>query len=146
MRRPLSNKERFEIFRRDGFTCQYCGATPPRVELRVDHIDPVANGGKCEEGNLITACHTCNSGKAARSILPADMLDETTMCSNCDEDSPNDVYYYFGMVCLVKDGYEKLRVLCSGCLLLQVLADANMNGYAHARSEYHLGEQKDALV
>ena len=65
----LSNKERFAIFMRDRFTCQYCGAHGDGVVLHVDHIDPVANGGESCEGNLITACQRCNSGKGAQIII-----------------------------------------------------------------------------
>ena len=62
-RKGLSKKERFEIFKRDGFTCQYCGQQPPDVVLHVDHINPVVSGGDNDPLNLITACRTCNQGK-----------------------------------------------------------------------------------
>lgn len=65
MRVGLSKKQRFDVFKRDGFACQYCGATPPSVILHVDHIDPVKNGGKNNIDNLVTACESCNRGKAA---------------------------------------------------------------------------------
>lgn len=65
-RKPLSKRERFEIFKRDQFTCQYCGCQPPDVVLHVDHINPVANGGGNETMNLVTACESCNQGKAAK--------------------------------------------------------------------------------
>jgi hypothetical protein len=68
MRRPLSKTVRFEVFKRDGFVCQYCGATPPKVVLEVDHIDPVSGGGSNDPDNLITACFDCNRGKGARSL------------------------------------------------------------------------------
>ncbi len=61
----LSKKVRFEVFKRDSFTCQYCGAHPPATILHVDHIRPVAEGGTNEIDNLITACQPCNSGKGA---------------------------------------------------------------------------------
>lgn len=64
-RRALSKKTRFEIFKRDAFTCQYCGATPPQAILHVDHINPVSKGGGNEASNLITACLACNLGKSA---------------------------------------------------------------------------------
>lgn len=64
-RKPLSKKVRFEVFKRDGFVCQYCGAHPPSVVLEVDHIIAVANGGGDEMDNLITACLPCNRGKGA---------------------------------------------------------------------------------
>jgi hypothetical protein len=65
-RKSLSDKTRFEIFKRDSFTCQYCGKMAPTVVLECDHIDPVANGGSDEMMNLVTSCETCNSGKRAR--------------------------------------------------------------------------------
>jgi HNH endonuclease len=68
VRSPLSKKLRFEIFKRDGFSCSYCGAHPPQVVLEVDHIVPVADGGGDEETNLVTACFSCNRGKAANSL------------------------------------------------------------------------------
>lgn len=54
-RKSLSKSLRFEIFKRDNFSCQYCGATPP----------------------LITSCNICNSGKAARplSSIPKSLKD-----------------------------------------------------------------------
>ena len=55
---------RFEIFKRDKFTCQYCGRTPPAVLLELDHIVPRSQGGSDEEPNLITSCSDCNRGKA----------------------------------------------------------------------------------
>lgn len=65
-RPTLSKKTRFEVFKRDGFACQYCGATPPGAVLHVDHIHPLAEGGTNTLDNLITACESCNAGKGAR--------------------------------------------------------------------------------
>lgn len=67
-RKPLSKMVRFEVFKRDGFACQYCGQTPPAVKLHVDHILAVANGGTDDAENLVTACEHCNLGKGARPI------------------------------------------------------------------------------
>lgn len=67
-RKSLSKKLRFEVFKRDGFTCQYCGQMSPDVVLEVDHIVPVAEGGKNDLLNLIAACVDCNRGKGAREI------------------------------------------------------------------------------
>ena len=63
-RKAISKKLRFEIFKRDGFACQYCGATPPAVILEPDHINPVCNGGDNSMDNLITSCFNCNRGKS----------------------------------------------------------------------------------
>ena len=62
----VSVRTRFEVFKRDRFTCSYCGRTPPEVLLEADHIMPKAAGGSDDITNLTTACATCNSGKAAR--------------------------------------------------------------------------------
>lgn len=62
----LSVKVRFEVFKRDRFTCQYCGKHPPDVLLEADHILPRAAGGSDDMANLTTACSDCNRGKGAR--------------------------------------------------------------------------------
>lgn len=67
-RKAISKKLRFDVFKRDGFVCQYCGTHPPAVILHVDHIVPVAEGGENRIENLITACEGCNLGKGARSL------------------------------------------------------------------------------
>ena len=59
----LSVRMRFEVFKRDGFTCQYCGRKTPEVVLELDHIIPRVEGGTDEIHNLITACWDCNRGK-----------------------------------------------------------------------------------
>lgn len=63
-RKAISNKTRFEVFKRDSFKCQYCGKSAPEAILRCDHIQPVAKGGDNSIMNLITACFECNSGKS----------------------------------------------------------------------------------
>lgn len=71
----VSRRLRFEILRRDGMACRYCGAKAPDVTLTVDHVVPVALGGGDEPNNLVTACQDCNSGKSS---VPADaaLVDE----------------------------------------------------------------------
>lgn len=61
----VTKRLRYEILRRDGHTCGYCGAKAPDVKLTVDHVLPRALGGTDEPNNLVTACTDCNSGKAA---------------------------------------------------------------------------------
>lgn len=65
MRRSVSKKLRFDIFKRDGFACQYCGQKPPSVVLELDHVVPVSSGGGNDEDNLLTSCFDCNRGKGA---------------------------------------------------------------------------------
>ena len=74
----LSKKTRFEVFKRDNFKCQYCGAHPPGVLLHVDHVVAVANGGRNGMDNLVTACEPCNQGKGARAldVAPQSLADK----------------------------------------------------------------------
>lgn len=62
----VSKKNRFEVFKRDKFTCQYCGKSAPDVVLNADHIQPKSKGGTNDPLNLITSCFDCNQGKKAR--------------------------------------------------------------------------------
>jgi CRISPR/Cas system Type II protein with McrA/HNH and RuvC-like nuclease domain len=59
----ISKKIRFEVFKRDGFRCSYCGSEPPSIILEVDHIEPSSRGGTNDINNLITSCFSCNRGK-----------------------------------------------------------------------------------
>lgn len=62
----VSVRVRFEVFKRDRFTCSYCGRTPPEILLEVDHVIPRAAGGSDDFDNLLTSCRDCNRGKSAR--------------------------------------------------------------------------------
>lgn len=75
-RKSLSKKLRFEVFKRDKFTCQYCGDKAPDAILHVDHIDPVDNGGGNDILNLITSCEGCNLGKGARLLSDTATLEK----------------------------------------------------------------------
>lgn len=76
-RTPISKRRRFDVFKRDGFACQYCGRKTPDVVLEVDHIVPVAEGGENDADNLTTACFECNRGKSSKSLkaIPEPMKD-----------------------------------------------------------------------
>ncbi len=72
-RKSTGKRLRFEILKRDGFRCRYCGRTALMVCLQVDHVIAVANGGDDSPGNLVTACVDCNGGKSAvplDSVMP----------------------------------------------------------------------------
>jgi len=68
-RQSVGPKLRFEVMKRDHFTCIYCGRTTPSVVLVIDHLVPVAEGGENEIDNLVTSCWECNSGKGATPLL-----------------------------------------------------------------------------
>jgi 5-methylcytosine-specific restriction endonuclease McrA len=64
---------RRNIFKRDHFTCQYCGAQPGSEELTIDHVLPRAQGGESRWDNCVLACVDCNSRKADRTPQQARM-------------------------------------------------------------------------
>ena len=61
-RGKVSNKLRFAIYERDHNRCRICGS---RRNLEIDHIYPIAKGGKSTYDNLQTLCHRCNMRKGA---------------------------------------------------------------------------------
>ena len=63
-RKPISKSQRYDILKRDNFTCQYCGRSAPEVRLEVDHVMPVSKGGNNSNDNLKVACRYCNGGKS----------------------------------------------------------------------------------
>ena len=64
--RDLWQSVRQQVFKRDNFTCQYCGAKPRK--LHCDHILPVSRGGSNDLSNLTTACQSCNLSKHDKTV------------------------------------------------------------------------------
>lgn len=62
---------KMEVFNRDQFTCQYCGARAK--ELTIDHVIPRKRGGTHTWDNVVTACVPCNRKKAGRTPKEAGM-------------------------------------------------------------------------
>lgn len=54
---------RINIFKRDKFTCQYCGKKYTRKELTTDHVLPRSRSGPTNWLNVVTACKSCNTKK-----------------------------------------------------------------------------------
>lgn len=69
--RPHVKLTRREIFRRDNYTCQYCGRHD--VSLTVDHVIPRHLGGQHSWTNLVAACPGCNHRKGGRKVEEAHM-------------------------------------------------------------------------
>jgi 5-methylcytosine-specific restriction endonuclease McrA len=69
--RPRVRFGRQNVFKRDGFTCQYCGMRPR--DLTIDHILLVSRGGKDVWENVTTSCRDCNRRKGARTPAEARM-------------------------------------------------------------------------
>jgi 5-methylcytosine-specific restriction endonuclease McrA len=64
---------RRNIFKRDKFTCQYCGVQPSHDDLTIDHVVPRAQNGQSTWENCVLACVACNHGKADRTPEQARM-------------------------------------------------------------------------
>lgn len=64
---------RVNIYGRDNYSCQYCGAKKLIADLTYDHVVPRAQGGKTNWGNIVTACTTCNTKKGNRTPTQAGM-------------------------------------------------------------------------
>jgi len=62
---------RFEVFKRDRYTCQYCGRETRQLTL--DHVIPRYRGGQHTWENVVSACVRCNRRKAGRTPLEAGM-------------------------------------------------------------------------
>ena len=64
---------RRNLFKRDRYTCQYCGAQPGPEALTIDHIVPRSRGGTSSWENCALACMECNKRKANRTPAEAGM-------------------------------------------------------------------------
>lgn len=66
-RRLMTKELREKIKVRDNYTCQMCGKyMPDNVGLHIDHIVPIAKGGKTVESNLQVLCSVCNGRKSSK--------------------------------------------------------------------------------
>lgn len=59
---PVS--DRWKVWRRDNFTCRYCGSWAQYLTL--DHVIPETEGGTNTQDNLVTACSSCNQKKGSK--------------------------------------------------------------------------------
>ena len=76
-RSKMTDNLRYNVLKRDNFTCVLCGvSSKDGAKLHVDHIIPIAKGGKTVMSNLQTLCDRCNIGKS-------DITDENTYCPLC---------------------------------------------------------------
>ena len=73
--RPKTIKvNRKRIFKRDGYSCQYCGS---KKNLTIDHVIPRSRGGLNSWKNMVTCCFRCNSYKGDKTPQEAGMTLKT---------------------------------------------------------------------
>ena len=70
----MTTPTRTNIFKRDKYTCQYCGyhSKNPK-KLTIDHIHPKCKGGGTQWTNLTTACSSCNIKKGNKTLKECNM-------------------------------------------------------------------------
>lgn len=67
---PLTRRT---VLLRDNYTCQYCGAQPPKANLTIDHVIPKVHGGTTTWENVVCACKACNLRKGSKTLEQAHM-------------------------------------------------------------------------
>ncbi len=87
--RPRIKLTRREVFRRDDYTCQYCGRHAP--DLTVDHILPKHLGGQHIWTNVVAACAYCNHRKGGRTLEESHMT-----LPKIPKEPPANARYIFG--------------------------------------------------
>jgi len=85
---PYVKLNKKEIFRRDKYRCQYCGAINPN--LTVDHIVPQRLGGQSTWDNLVAACPKCNHKKGGQTLEQSGLTLKTI-----PQKPPNSAKYLF---------------------------------------------------
>jgi 5-methylcytosine-specific restriction endonuclease McrA len=80
---------RREVFRRDNYTCQYCGRHG--ADLTLDHVLPKHLGGEHVWNNVVAACPSCNHHKGGRKLDEAHMK-----LLHMPKEPPPSAYYIFG--------------------------------------------------
>jgi 5-methylcytosine-specific restriction endonuclease McrA len=91
---------RREVFRRDKFTCQYCGRRTS--DLTLDHVFPKHLGGEHLWQNVVTACASCNHRKGGRRLEDAQMSLLRT-----PKEPPSSAHYIFGRHLEENTGWEQ---------------------------------------
>lgn len=86
--RPILKLTRREVFRRDHYTCQYCGKHTQ--ELTIDHVIPRHSGGTHTWDNVVAACPACNHRKGGGKLEEARMK-----LAHIPHEPPRSSFYLF---------------------------------------------------
>ena len=92
---------RIEVFRRDNFTCQYCGRETRQLTL--DHVLPRYRGGQHTWENIVSACVPCNRRKAGRTPQEAGMK----LLHQAIESSDRGFFYIPAQYPHIRDEWQK---------------------------------------
>lgn len=120
----ISKRLRYEILRRDQYTCRFCGASAPHVQLEIDHVIPRSAGGADAAGNLQVLCEDCNAGKSA--TMPERWLVTETKRAAGDrrreqpEDDYSEMYAYMAAYAELEDLPSERVLLCAMHVMAEV--------------------------
>lgn len=89
---------RREVFRRDDYTCQYCGSTSR--DLTIDHVKPKHLGGKHCWTNVVTACAYCNHKKGGRTLQQSGMR-----LTKQPQEPPSSALYLYDHYLIINDDW-----------------------------------------
>ena len=121
----VSRKTRFEVFKRDKFTCQYCGKKAPDIILEVDHINPKSKGGIDRIINLVTSCFDCNRGKSNRILSDNSIIEkqqnQLTQLSEKQEQLEMLLRWRTGLLNLTEKEFSELSNVCYSTLLMPII-------------------------
>ncbi len=102
--RLIVKLSRREVFRRDSYTCQYCGKHTG--DLTIDHVLPRSLGGQHTWLNVVAACPVCNHRKGGRRVEEAGMH-----LLHQPKEPPASAMYVFGYLL---DQYQEWENYLSG--------------------------------
>lgn len=138
-KRSIGARTRFLVFKRDNFTCQYCGRKPPEVKLHVDHVEAESKGGLHDEENFLTSCSLCNMGKGTDDVVESHNHEECEVCAGS-----RTALYQEGFT----EGRESGAKKSIGIVrkrLLNVLDNAQDEAQVYTALEELFGDLDDAL-
>lgn len=140
-RLPISKKVRFEVFKRDSFSCRYCGKIPSLgAILNIDHVVPVSAGGTNDYENLVTACFDCNSGKSDRHLNNLTPLKNELQILASFKEYKEQVKEYFKFINEKNNAYEQ-----SVDLVLKNIGDPNKDFSEQQRQSIKMFLKKRSL-
>lgn len=133
----VSKRIRFEVFKRDSFTCQYCGGKAPEVILEVDHINPVSKGGKNELLNLISSCFDCNRGKSDKTLSDDSVIQKQRIQLESFQERKEQI----SMLCKWKESFANEKFIESDSIM-----DLIIRNIPELPKKQILSERKSILV
>lgn len=83
-----AKKKRWWLDKKSAGKCHYCAGFFSPEQLTMDHIVPLARGGRSTPGNVVAACRRCNQSKSV--ATPADLIIDTLNRGNSYSDDSSD--------------------------------------------------------